>query len=155
MMAQGRFKFTMNWAIRSMGLFLTLVLIGAWSSVYCAAIAVLVYSIFIGPTGVYLAIRVGGGRWRDVWDIYSLPMLASAAAVGAGWLVSRTIPDIPAVLWWRMATIGGVGGGLYCAIVWWFAPDQVKEFRSRTSGMIMRVRNRRGGDKKAASAPVG
>jgi PST family polysaccharide transporter len=138
MMAQGRFRFTMNWAVFSMGCFLTLVLIGAWWSVYSAALAVLAYSIVIGPTGVYLAIRAGGGGWSDVRNIYAKPMFAAAISIASGWLISRAIPPLPLVEWWRMATIGLVGSGLYLAVMWFVARSQLQQLWRVATGLRAR-----------------
>ena len=127
MMAQGRFKTLMLWAFSTMILFLLCILTGAWFSVVGAAIGLLVFSIVVGPCGAYVAIRTGGGRWRDVWDIYARPMLSAAAAAAIGWLASRMIPAVPGLAWWRIAVIVLIGSGSYTGIVWQIARPQLQE----------------------------
>jgi O-antigen/teichoic acid export membrane protein len=136
MMAQGRFRTMMNWTICMTFVFLVCILIGAWFSVVGAAIGVLVFSALIGPCGIYLAIRYGGGGWRDVWNIFARPMFAATISIACGWLISRAIPPLPLVQWWRMATIGLVGSGLYLAAMWFIARSQLQQLWQVSMGLI-------------------
>jgi PST family polysaccharide transporter len=138
MMAQGRFRTLMNWTICMTVLFLVCILIGAWFSVVGAAIGVLVFSALVGPCGIYLAIRYGDGGWRDVRNIFAKPMFAAAISITSGWLISRAIPPLPLVEWWRMATIGLVSSGLYLAVMWFVAPSQLQQLWRISAGLIWR-----------------
>jgi hypothetical protein len=119
-------------------LFLACVLIGASYSVVGAAIGVFVFSVLIGPVGVYLAISYGGGRWRDVWNIYAKPVIASAVSIMIGWLVSWAIPPLPLFEWWRMTTIVVVGLGTYLAATWIVARPQLQKLWQISTGLLGR-----------------
>jgi O-antigen/teichoic acid export membrane protein len=142
MMAQGRFRTLMVWSSSIAGLFLACVLFGARFSVVGAAIGVLVFSVVIGPCGLYLAIRFGDGGWRDVWSIYAKPIIAGTISIASGWLISRAIPSLPFVEWWRMATIGLVGSGLYLAAMWFVARPQLQQIWQVSTGMLSRRRGK-------------
>ena len=49
------------------------------------------YFALIGPVFLYIAIRPGGGKWRDVWRVYFAPTAASIIAIGAAILFGRWI----------------------------------------------------------------
>ncbi len=138
MMAQGRFRTLMCWSGGITALFLACVLIGASFSVVGTAIGLLVFSVVIGPCGIYLAISYGGGGWRDVWNIYAKPMFAATISITSGWLISRAIPPLPLVEWWRMATIGLVGSGLYLAMMWFVARSQLQQLWRVATGLLAR-----------------
>ena len=83
-----------------------------------------------------------GAAGADVWDIYAYPMFASVGAAAGGWFASRMIPTVPALLWWRMAVIGAVGGVVYVGILWQLARPQLQEIWNLGAKIFMRGMNR-------------
>ncbi len=149
--AQGRFKtYLVTNAINAV-FFLGLVWLGAWLGKFVpqthlpaaryVAGAVMVYFTLIGPVFLWIAIRPGGGKWRDVWRVYFAPMAASLIAVGVAVGFGRMIQSMPmsndrvrqllrivAILLWSTV--------LYIPLIRMMAPVAFKELLERLSGII-------------------
>ncbi|HEV8292754.1 MAG TPA: lipopolysaccharide biosynthesis protein, partial [Tepidisphaeraceae bacterium] len=101
--AQGRFKTYLITNAINVVVFLMMVYAGSWlgkqeihhylasGNVAAASLlpaarnvaaAVMGYFALIGPIFLYVAIRPGGGKWRDVWHVYFAPTVASLIAIG-------------------------------------------------------------------------
>ena len=161
--AQGRFGvYTLTNAINA-AFFIGLVALGAWAgdrlppervsqfppilryflgtelaAAVLVALAVMIYFIVIGPIFLYVAIRPGGGRWRDVWSVYAPPAAASVIAIGIAAVLGRLIP--------RFSTAGGMETGyqavrvivitawslvLYVPLIRYLAPDTFNDLLQR------------------------
>jgi O-antigen/teichoic acid export membrane protein len=154
--AQGRFRTFLITNAANTLVFLAMVYAGAWlgkhhpvgplpAARYVAA-AVMIYFAVIGPVFLWIAIRPGGGRWRDVWRIYFAPTTASIIAVGTAvmfgkWVqqmhmtndVVRQLLRIVVVTLWCIV--------LYIPLIRIMAPGSFAELMARLSAMI---RNRTG-----------
>jgi lipopolysaccharide exporter len=175
--AQGRFGiYTLTNGLNA-ALFISLVALGAWMgnhlpaervgqfpaplrylvgtdlpAAVLVALAVMVYFTVIGPIFMYVAIRPGGGRWRDVWDVYAPPAAASAIAIGVAAILGRLIPRFTdargmetgyqAV---RVIVITAWALVLYVPLVRYFAPDTFND-------LVQRVATLRGARGRAAVA---
>jgi PST family polysaccharide transporter len=113
----------------------------AWGEVPAAvtvAGAVMVYFMLIGPIFLYVAIRPGGGRWRDVGRVYIAPLLAGVLAIGAAAVVGRQVPMMDSAAWRqgiRVILITVCSVGLYVPLMWWMAPESWEELRVRLGGL--------------------
>jgi PST family polysaccharide transporter len=149
--AQGRFKTYLVTNAINAAFFLGLVWLGAWLGKFApqthlpaaryVAGAVMVYFTLIGPIFLWIAIRPGGGKWRDVWRVYFAPMAASLIAVGVAVGFGRMIQSMPmsndrvrqllrivAILLWSTV--------LYIPLIRMMAPVAFKELLERLSGII-------------------
>jgi PST family polysaccharide transporter len=117
------------------------------------ALAVMIYFAAIGPIFLYVAIRPGGGRWRDVWRVYAPPAAAGVISIGIGVLFGRLIPRFSdargvqsgyqAV---RILVISAWAVAVYVPLIRTFAPDSFNELLQRISSLR--------GNRKTMNAPV-
>jgi PST family polysaccharide transporter len=163
--AQGRFKtYLITNAVNAV-FFLALVWLGAWlaksapqthlpAARYVAG-AVMTYFTIIGPVFLWIAIRPGGGRWRDVWHVYFAPTVASIASIGVGVAFGRYIQSMPmtndlvkqllriiAIVLWSTV--------LYIPIIRLLSPVAFKEVLDRLTGII---RSKTGRDTLTTAIP--
>ena len=162
MQAQGRFKtYLLTNAVNAM-VFLALVAGGAvlgakyhgrvpWlakelEAAVFVAIAVAVYFTLIGPIFMYVAIKPGGGTWRDIFRIYVPPLAASAVAIGTAILLGRLVPQlgpgyrtrhvarIAVILMWSIP--------LYVPLIRWMTPKATEALINRLSTLLRRGNSR-------------
>lgn len=166
--AQGRFKTYLATNAVNVVVFLAMVYFGSWlgklqlrgyvhsgnlaaanllPAARNVAAAVMGYFALIGPIFLYVAIRPGGGKWRDVWRVYFAPSAASIIAIGVGIGFGRWIQAMPMtndavrqVL--RMVVITLWSIVLYIPIIRIMAPSTFKELLTRLS-TFMRARSER------------
>jgi PST family polysaccharide transporter len=150
--AQGRFgTYLLTNAVNAV-VFLSMVYFGSWlgkqqgpradlPAARNVAAAVMTYFAVIGPIFLWIAIRPGGGKWRDVWRVYFAPTMASVIAVGVAIGFGRWVQRMPmksdavrqvlrlvVILLWSIV--------LYIPIIRMMAPVAFKELMGRLGGMI-------------------
>ena len=108
----------------------------------------------IGPIFLYIAIRPGGGKWRDIWHVYFAPSAASVISIGVGIGFGRWIQAMPMhndmarqILRILVITLWSIV--LYIPIIRVMAPAAFKELLARLSGFI-----RTRADRMMLMAPV-
>jgi PST family polysaccharide transporter len=143
--SQGRFHAAMLWATISAGTFTALVFLGsifggpvlvAAGSLACAAV--------VAPARTWSAIRVGGGRFRDVARVFLPPLLFSGLALAPVGLLELFVPWFDSH---HVATlaIGAVTAPLiYLPLVWHFCPGDVDELLSHAGPLGRRLRRKQG-----------
>jgi PST family polysaccharide transporter len=150
--AQGRFRTYLATNAINMAVFLGMVYLGSWLSkgntaaanlpaARNVAAAVMSYFTIIGPIFLYVAIRPGGGKWRDIWRIYFAPAVASIIAIGVGvgfgrWIQAMPMKNDAARQMLRMVVITLWTIVLYIPLIRIIAPASFKELMSRLSGFI-------------------
>ena len=106
------------------------------------SLAVSAFYAAFGPMGVYIAVRPGGGRWRDVMGIYLRPVALSLAAIGpavlAAWLTpTLTRNDYVYVVWALL-----LAAAIYLPLAHFAAPRESQEIVSRVHDLWGAVRAR-------------
>jgi lipopolysaccharide exporter len=175
--AQGRFRTYMLINVVNVVVFMVMVYAGSWigkqeiaryqasgntaaASLLPAArnvaAAVMIYFAVIGPVFLWIAIRPGGGKWRDIWRVYFAPTVASVIAIGVGIGFGRWIQAMPMksdavrqVLRIMVITLWSIV--LYIPLIRIMAPAAFKEVLSRLGGII---RARTGPMMRTASLPT-
>src|SRR5205085_8768868 len=104
---------------------------------------VMTYFALIGPVFLYVAIRPGGGKWRDVWRVYFAPTAASVIAIGVAILFGRWIQKmqltndaVRQVL--RLVVIMLWSIVLYIPLIRIMAPSAFKELIGRLEAVFKR-----------------
>ncbi|MDY7110333.1 MAG: lipopolysaccharide biosynthesis protein [Planctomycetota bacterium] len=139
--AQGRFGLLLVLNVAYALLMLGAVTVAAANGgLVLVALATGVSYIVAAPIQSYVAIRRGGGRWRDVARIFGGPTSVGALACGAGILLSRLIPDVPAAELMRAAVIALVAGAVYLPVIGVVCPTDMRDLRQR----VKELRSRRG-----------
>ena len=112
--SQGRFRFLLVWHVIFAVVFLAAVAVatkvGAAVSV---SVGVALTFSCASPVGLYLALRPGGGRFRDVLSVYIRPLIVSICALVACLAVERLFPNsvvARAVLGFATFTAVAIGG---------------------------------------------
>src|SRR5258706_3959203 len=105
------------------------------------AAAVMTYFALIGPIFMWIAIRPGGGKWRDIGRVYFAPAMASLIAIGVGigfgrWIQAMPMKNDAARQVLRMVVITLWSIVLYIPIIRMIAPAAFKELLTRLSGII-------------------
>lgn len=95
--------------------------------------------VVAAPIQSYLAIRRGGGRWRDVARIFGGPTSVGALACGAGILLGRLVPDIPGAQLIQAVVITLVAGAVYVLAITVVCPTDMRDLRQR----LKELRSRR------------
>jgi O-antigen/teichoic acid export membrane protein len=137
--SQGRFRFLLVWNAMVAVVFLAAVAVGAkvGAAVSVSVAVALIFSC-IGPVGLYLALRPGGGRFRDVLSVYIRPLAVSVCALAACLAVERLFPNSAmarAVLGFATFTAVVVGG--YALIA--------RGDLTNAAALVKEVKNRRTG----------
>lgn len=136
MYAQGRFRTVLILNTCYAVAFLSAVTVGAIvADGVGVAVGASIYFGILGPVHMYVAIRPGGGRWRDVWNVYAAPVAASIAAIAPSMWISEFVPEGPAQQWIRMAVIGFSSGALYLLLTRILAPAPLEELFRRFNRM--------------------
>jgi O-antigen/teichoic acid export membrane protein len=122
--AQGRYVFHLRMAIwRALG-FVTLVTAGG---VYGGAVAVAagaaIFMIGFGPISMYASIKAGGKGFRQVLDVYAVPVGIGGLACAAGAGVAWGLPDLPGRDYVRVAVTTAIAGIIYLPLMRWLAAD--------------------------------
>jgi O-antigen/teichoic acid export membrane protein len=100
-----------------------------------AAVGVMAYSVLVGPTAVYVAIRPLKGTWRQTANVFAAPVFAGTLASAAGLWAGSIVPHGPGrdpihnIL--RFAAICVVVAAIYTPLVRWLAGDAWSEMISR------------------------
>src|SRR5262249_55336521 len=138
MHAQGRFKTVLILNACYAAAFLSAVTAGAYvADGTGVAIAASAYFAILGPVHMYVAIRPGGGRWRDVLDVYAVPVCASAAALAPAMWLMEQIPAGPVQQWLRIGTVPLVTGSIYVILVRLVAHERLRELFVRLGHIPM------------------
>jgi O-antigen/teichoic acid export membrane protein len=144
MQAQGRFKTLSILLGAGAALFLTLTLVtSALASDSTAAvrvaIAVAIYFALEGPIAMYVAIKYAGGGWRDVWNVYAIPVLLSAIACAAAAGAIRFLPAQTRVdNLVRMMAAALIAAAIYLPLIRLLAPQTWVTLTSRVRAMLKR-----------------
>ena len=153
--AQGRFRTYLIINAVNAIIFLALVYAGArlgehppqwllWTArdLYAAVFvagSVMIYFILIGPIFMYIAIRGGGGKLRDVWRVYAGPVAASILAVGPAVWLARQIPPMSSDHmrnFMRVLIIIAWSGLLYIPLIRFMAPGAWQGLVSRMGELL-------------------
>ena len=141
--AQGRFHLNMIWSLISAVLFTLLVFTGAFfGGPVLVAAGGLACAAVVAPARTWSAIRVGGGRIRNVAQVFLPPLLFSGAALAPVSLLELLVPWFDSH---HVATlaIGAVTAPLiYLPLVWKFCPGDVDELLSHAGPLGRRLRKR-------------
>lgn len=109
MTAQGLFGKLLRFNIfRAIG-FIALVAIGAKiGGALAVSWATAIFMLIFGPAITYIAIRPGGGGWKDIVDGHARPFLIGALSSGIAVGLAQLIPGNPdrTLLWIKVAVIG-------------------------------------------------
>ncbi len=93
-----------------------------------------------GPVNIYAAITAGGGKWKDVAEVFAMPMLIGTVAVGAGMFAGNRLPAIPLRDWARLAITTTVALTTYAAVARVAMPAISKELIDLLRRLIARRR---------------
>ena len=140
---------------------MVLVAFGAWIGIegsdtlweraeVVVAIAASVYFVIVGPVHMYIVIRPAGGRWRDVWYVYALPLAMSAVVIGAVTAAAGLIPDIPGRDVVRLMAIVGGGVLIYPLVLRWVVRDAYDDLVHRLGRLHPAIRRRLGAKRQVA-----
>jgi len=108
---------------------------------------------------LYVAIRPGGGKWRDVWRVYFAPTAASVIAIGVAIAFGRWVQGIQltndkvrqvlrlvVILLWSIV--------LYIPLIRMMAPEAFKELMGRLEAVFRRKMEKVTVADEAGPAPV-
>ncbi len=139
--AQGRFK-EMLWfnVFRAAG-FIALVAVGAMlGGALAVSWATAIFTLLFGPAITYIAIRPGGGLWKDIVQGHVGPLVIGVVACGAALLLDRLLPDHPGRGWqWiHVAAISIFSGVLWLPLCRWLQPAAWHECVGRIKQLLKR-----------------
>ncbi len=137
--AQGRFK-EMLWfnVWRALG-FITLVAIGAkLGGALAVSWATAIFTLLFGPAITFIAVRPGGGGWKDILRGHAGPFLVGFAACGAAVMLDRFLPTQPGRLWkWaHVAAISGIASIFWLILCRWLQPSGWHDCVGRIKQML-------------------
>jgi PST family polysaccharide transporter len=126
--AQGRFR-TLTWlTLAGAVAFLVCVSIAAMlGDALSVAVGVLVFYALFWPVQMYVAIRAGGGGWRDVWQVFCVPVFFGGFAVAVGYAAAKLVPHVPLRDAIRIALITMCSAGIYLLLLRLFARDLLEQ----------------------------
>ena len=126
--AQGRFRFRLLLFTIYTPVFLMMVYAGAVTGeARGAAIGVSGYYAALGVFHLWLVIRPGGGRLRDAWGVYGIPILASSVTAAIGGYAAQWLPSIPGRELLQVLLTSAICLGGYAAIAYLLLPGRVHE----------------------------
>ncbi|MBB2200962.1 lipopolysaccharide biosynthesis protein [Gluconacetobacter tumulisoli] len=112
---------------------------GLLGSAFGVAVAVAIYYFTYPPLCSLLILRRCGVAVGRVLELYIMPFLVSALAIGGGYLIS-VMPVIRTYDLARIIVIGGVGTGLYPVILYVLRRDVFDQLCDRFGGIIGKFR---------------
>lgn len=141
MQAQGRFNLLFYVSLGFAIFFVSLVGVATWlGQAFAVAVAVAIYATITGPLNVYFAIRLVGGGWRQVWEIYAVPYLAAALATGLPFLLVHSLVAQRLPAWGangiQIILIGLLAVILYLPLVRCLAPTDWRELLDRARSFL-------------------
>jgi PST family polysaccharide transporter len=143
--AQGRFVTLFRWSAISAVCFMAAVITAANQGQGLAvAVAVSAFYAVFGPVGVYIAIRTAEGSWREVAQIYLLPLTLSLVAIAPAALAPKLAPLLARNDYLYVAWAGLVAVAIYLPLARLAAPRQAEEIVSRIHDLWTAVRARLG-----------
>lgn len=90
----------------------------------------------VAPVAMRCCIAPAKGTWRDVWEDYRFPVLASAASALAAWLAIYPLPQTRAGGVAALVIAPAVMGAIYLALVMVFARESAADLLRRTRRLI-------------------
>jgi len=103
------------------------------------ALVVAIYFMVEGPVAMYVAVQRGGGRWRDVWNVYFIPVVLSFSACGAAAALIRFLPGQRRFDHiWHMVAGTLLAAAIYLPAIRILAPDTWQSFTSRVRAILKR-----------------
>lgn len=130
--AQGRFRTHLMVHILYAGFTVIAVTIGALrAGPLGVAVGLAVSFSLIGPLELYVCTCVAGGRWRDVWRVFTWPMGVGVLSIAAPMAVAALIPQVPGRDWLVLTFVAGTSFLLYFLIIRRLAPQPWHELLSR------------------------
>jgi PST family polysaccharide transporter len=140
--AQGRFRTLMLISVISSAAFLSLIVIGAMiGEALSVAVAVAFFMAVSGPIQMYVAVRPGGGRWRDIWRVFAAPGVVGLMAVTLAWLAGIAVPTIPHRDWALLVLIPLLSTALYILLIRRAAPRDSGDLQVRLLALLGRSRS--------------
>lgn len=138
--SQRRFRTQFIFAAVSSAGFFVAVWIGARTGQDVGvAAATAIFFLLCDPVILYISIRPGGGRARDIVSACGLPIVLSLVAAGAALGADRLIPaGLPWPQVVRLGVIGTVASLFYAGLAWFLMADRRREF----IGLVMRMARR-------------
>lgn len=137
--AQGRFRELLWFNVwRALG-FITLIAIGAKiGGALAVSWATAIFTFLFGPAITYIAIRPGGGGWKEIIHVHLWPFLCGAAACGLAVGISTYLPDDTSRNAYLVKT---VVISLTSLIFWlplcrWLMPDAWRELEIRLKNIF-------------------
>lgn len=135
--AQGRYGFHLRVAFWRAICFVTTVTAGAlMGGVLAVGAGAAVFMVLFGPLSMYATIRFGGQGWREVLDVYTVPVGGGGLACACGAAASWWIPDLPARDLLRIGITCGVAALIYLPLMWCFAADAWQELINRVLSLL-------------------
>ena len=155
--AQGRFPLFLRLGVVSTVVYYAFAGVGVWrGGMLGVAVGVAAWLVVVGPIQLFLAIRPGGGRMRDVLGVYLAPCGAGALAVGLGVGAAEALPrSVPARDLARAIVTALVAIAAYLPLIRRFAPDVCGELRERLQPMLSWRRLRRLRDTRVGGPELG
>jgi len=138
-LAQGRFLFYFCWTASLSVVFLAVACTGAKADgAVGVATAVCIYYLITGPLCIYLAIRPGGGKWKDAAKIYLKPLIYSVIAAGSAVAIARA-PVLAAHPLYATIEILTVTTVVCLVGMVLFSPEEVREIRRLVQPLMDKV----------------
>jgi PST family polysaccharide transporter len=120
--AQGRFRLLLATTACASVMFLIIVGIASFvGHALSVAVGVFIFYCVFAPVQIYIAIQRGGGKFRDVLNIFTLPLFFSAIAASIGYSAGLLVPDVPFRHAYRIAITVVCTGGVYYLLLQLFA----------------------------------
>ncbi len=139
MMAQGRYQ-TLLWlnVWRALA-FIGMIAIGAsLGGVVSVAVANAIFLLIFGPWITLVAIRVGGGTWRDVLEVHSLPLIVGLVTCGLAYLLTGLF-GLQGREWLQLASTVSLTIIIGLPISWLLLPQTCRELMQQVQGLRQRA----------------
>jgi len=135
--AQGRYGFHMRVTFwRAVGFLVLVTAGGVYGGVVAVAAGATVAMAVFGPVSMYVSIRFGGMGWREVLDVYAVPVGVGGMACAAGVVAASYVPEVAGRDYWRVAVTCAVAGSIYIPLVRWLAADSWRELFERSLSLM-------------------
>ena len=130
--AAGRFRFlfwlTVGYTAVYLAFTTAAALLGGASEM---AVAVSAYFVIVGPVCTFLVVREFGGGWREVWEIFGLPLFCAGVSVGGGWWLGQWAISLSGTPWLAFVVVPAISVLLYAPLVCWLMPETSRELIAR------------------------